>query len=337
VGTARGVEHLSVSNVYIIIVNWNSWKDTIECLESLLLLEYPFYRVLICDNGSSDDSVAKLRQWFERTDSRFIAWQELTRTKAEKGNGSPDAMFTLITNGTNLGFGGGTNVGLRYALACADADFCWLLNNDTVVDAQALSTLVERLQEKPNAGMCGSTIRDYEHCSKIQALGGAVYYRWIGVAWHIGRTQVGEIDDDPTLVENKMNYVVGASLLVRTSYLRDIGLMAEDYFLFFEEIDWVTRGKDRYSLAYAPRSIVYHKVGASIGTATNPRRKSYQCDYYTLRNRLVFTRRYYPYSLVGVYAFLIVELFARVLVGRWDLAGMICGLLRNGGTEAEMP
>jgi GT2 family glycosyltransferase len=330
------MEYLSMIKVYIIVVNWNGWNDTIECLESLLMLEYPDFRVVVCDNGSQDDSVIKLREWGVQTfGSDSAVWQELCRKDAEKGCGSPDTKITLITNGANLGFGGGTNVGMRYALACGDAGFCWLLNNDTVVDALALTEMVIRLNDKPDASMCGSTLREYANRSRIQTLGGAIYYKWLGVAWHIGRTISGDVIPDTALVEKKMDYVVGASLLVRSAYLKEVGLMAEDYFLYFEEIDWVSRGQGLYSLAYAPKSIVYHKMGASIGTATNPLHKSFQCDYYSLHNRLLFTRRYCPHALLGVYVFLVGELFVRMLVGRWDLACMVYRLLVNGGNEAE--
>lgn len=324
-----------MNRTYIIIVNWNGWRDTIECLESLMLLEYPDFRIVVCDNGSEDNSILKLREWSEFTFGSGL-WQELSRTDTENGGAIKSTRFTLVANGENLGFAGGNNVGLRYALSCGDAEYCWLLNNDTVVDAFALAAMVERMKERPDAGMCGSTLREYDNRNKIQALGGAVYYKWFGIAWHIGRTINGDVLPNQVLVEKKMDYVVGSSLLVRSSYIIEVGLMAEDYFLYFEEIDWVSRGQRRYSLAYAPKSIVYHKVGASIGTATNPRRKSFQCDYYTLRNRLLFTRRYCPYALPVVYAGLVGELLVRVLLGRWDLAAMITRLLRNGGSEAEI-
>lgn len=336
-GLDSRLEYLPVSRIYIVIVNWNGWKDTIECLDSLLLLEYPDFKVVICDNGSDDDSVLELRGWCERSlgfDSP--TWQVLSRSDAENGGGSPEAWFTLVRNGDNLGFGGGTNSGLRYALARGDAGFCWLLNNDTVVDPRALTAMVDRLAEKPDAGMCGSTLREYYDRSRIQALGGATYFKWLGLAWHIGRTIQGNILPDKALVEKKMDYVAGASLLVRTEYLISVGLMAEDYFLYFEEIDWVWRGSARYTLAYAPESIVYHKVGASIGTTANPLGKSFQCDYYTLRNRLLFSRRHCPSVLPGVYLFLVVELAVRVILGRFDLAKMIWHLLVHGEREAEL-
>jgi GT2 family glycosyltransferase len=334
VGADGSLESLYVNRVYIIIVNWNGWRDTLECLESLLLLEYSDFRIVVCDNGSKDDSVAKLREWGERKFGSCL-WQVLSRTVTENGGGITGTRFTLVVNGENLGFAGGNNVGLRYALSCGDAEYCWILNNDTVVDSFALAAMVERMKERPDAGMCGSTLREYDNRNKIQALGGAVYYKWFGVAWHIGRTISGDVLPNQALVEKKMDYVVGASLLVRSSYLKEVGLMEEDYFLYFEELDWVSRGQGRYSLAYAPKSVVYHKVGASIGTATNPRRKSFQCDFYSLRNRLLFTERYYPSALVGVYACLIGELIIRLLLGRWDLARMVLRLIINGSDASE--
>lgn len=319
-----------VGKVYIIIVNWNGWKDTIECLESILRLEYANYRIVVCDNGSTDESIAMLQLWAEQTmGGTPETWQLLNRNTGEKGGYGADAVFSLIDIGENLGFGAGTNVGLRYALAKGDADYCWLLNNDTVVDPAALAALVARLGEKPEAGMCGSTVRHFYDRSRFQALGGAIYFKWLGIAWHIGRTCRGDVPLDAEAIENKMDYVVGSSLLVRVSFVKVIGLMAEEYFLYFEEIDWATRGNGLFSLAYAPRSVVYHKIGASIGTTTDPRGKSYLCDYYTLRNRIVFTRKFYPRALVGVYAGLVVELLIRVLLLRWDLARMICRLLMD--------
>lgn len=335
-GTDGVLGYLSVSQVIIILVNWNGWGDTIECLESLLLLNYQSFRIVVCDNGSNDESLRELRGWARHTfGATMTDWQELNRTDAEMGGGLPDARFTLIANGVNLGFGGGSNVGLRYAMACEGVDYCWLLNNDTVVDSLALTKMVERMCEKHDAGMCGSTVRQYWNRSKIDALGGATYFKYLGVSWHIGRTLRGNLSLHPESIENRMDYVVGSSLLVRTSFLRDVGLMAEEYFLYYEEVDWVLRGKDRYSLAYAPESVVYHKSGASIGTATNPRKKSYICDYYTLRNRLLFTQRYYPLLMAGIYASLVGEMVVRLLLGRWDLAKMILKLIVLGVAESD--
>jgi GT2 family glycosyltransferase len=244
--------------------------------------------------------------------------------------------LVLIENAHNLGYGGGNNVGMRYALARGDASCFWLLNNDTVVKEHALTALMARLEERPAAGMCGSTIRYYQHRDRIQALGGARYFSLLGVAWHIGRGERGESTADPEQIESKLSYIVGASLLVSRRFVEDIGLLAEDYFLYFEEIDWAWRAKGRYTLAFAPDSVVYHKVGASIGTRTAPWRKSRICDYFTLRNRIVFTRRYCPWALPTIYAVLLGEFLLRVAVGRWDLAKQVAILflqIPNGSAD----
>jgi len=161
----------------------------------------------------------------------------------------------------------------------------------------------------------------------VQARGGGWYCKWIGLPWHIG--QLGRANDEINIsrVERWMNYVVGASLCVSRDFLEQIGLMCEDYFLFFEETDWAARSKGRFRLAYAQESVVYHKVGQSIGTSSVPSKKSLTCDFFALRNRLKFSRCYYPYTLPTIYVGLMFSLLIRCLSGRWDLAGMILDIM----------
>lgn len=321
-----------MSRVYVILVNWNGWQDTIECLDSLLRLDYPNYRIVVCDNGSSDKSLDEIAGWADGHAPNYVVYR---RSEAEDRGAPGDAPYlTLIRSDTNLGFAGGNNVGLRYALALGDAEYCWLLNNDTTVEPDALTHLVERMQQS-GVGICGSTVLHYDNHARIQALGGGRYIPWLGLPWHYGRFNTWGGKVDIKRAEAWMNYVEGASMMVSRSFLVQIGLLCEDYFLYFEEADWALRAKGSYMLGYAPQSIVYHKVGASIGTATDPRRKSLRCDYYTLRNRLLFTHRYYPLLLFSIYAGLIIELLVRLSVGRWDLAGMICRLLISGGTADD--
>jgi len=314
-----------VSRVSIILVNWNGWQDTIECLESLLLLEYQKFQIVICDNGSSDQSLQKIREYAELHKIRFVEYQ---RVEAEAGGLlTADPVLTLIQIDENLGFAGGNNVGLRYGLARGDADYFWLLNNDTVVAPDALSCMVERMEQQPSVGICGSTVRLYHDRQRIQALGGGHYCRWIGLPWHYGRfTRRGKTINQAQ-AESWMNYVEGASMLVSRKFLETIGLMCEDYFLFFEEADWAIRCKGRFKLGYVPESIVYHKVGGSIGTSSNPTNKSFACDYFNIRNRILFTRRFYPFALPTIYLVLLVEILIRLFVGKWKRAIMILKLM----------
>jgi hypothetical protein len=344
------MEHLSLNRVYIILLNWNNWPDTLECLESLFRLDYPNYRIVVCDNGSTDNSLEYLQAWASnRLDAlappflrkysfppvgKPIPCQTLDRQfVAEDDDSNGDVPLLFIRNGENLGFAGGNNVGLRYVLSKGDCAYAWLLNNDTVVDPQALTALVSRMEENVAAGICGSTLLEYSAPEKIQALGGAYYNRWFAVAWHLGRLRRKGDYINQQRIETQMNYVIGASMLVRKKFLQKIGLMCEDYFLYFEEIDWCMRARNHFSLAYAPESFVYHKVGSSIGTSSNPAKKSTTCDFYNLRNRLFFTWRYFPWALPTVYFGLLGALLVRLLLGQWGRARVIMSLMVNFRTS----
>ncbi len=334
-----------MKKVCVLIVNWNGWRDTIECLESLFRSSYPFFRVVVCDNGSDDGSVEHIAAWAENrlkahtsshNEIRCLTYPPLNRpvTYAVLDAGSlqpphADVELTLIQTGSNLGFAGANNVGLRYACSHADFDYVWLLNNDTVVRRDAMDCLVRRMGERPDAGMCGATLLQYEKPDRVQALGGGYYCKWIGLPWHQGRFRKASDPIDRERVEFWMNYVVGASLLVSKQFIDDVGLMCEDYFLYFEETDWALRARGRYSIVYAPDAVVYHKIGASIGTSSDPRKKSLICDYYNIRNRLFFTARYFPLALPTIYLVLIGTLVVRCLFGRWGRAKLILKLMMN--------
>ena len=232
----------------------------------------------------------------------------------------------IIQSGANLGFAGGTNVGLRYALG-RDADYAWLLNNDTLVEPDALTQLVKRMQEKPDAGLCGSTLVYHHDRSRIQAYGGATYNKWLSTSRHIGQDAPRGEEVNTEEVEAQLDYLVGASCLVSRSFLDEIGLMSEDYFLYFEEVDWAARAKGRYALAFAPKSVVYHKEGGSIGSSSDGAKKSRLADYYGVRNRLLYTRKHAPEALPSVYSGLLVTLAKRVQRKQWARIPMILRLV----------
>ena len=340
-----------MSRVYILLVNWNGWADTVECLESVFRLDYPDFRVIVCDNASSDGSLEQIKAWaggnllgsrggppaLQHLTSppvkKPLSWVELDRTSAETGGSlSLDPQLTLIKNEGNLGFAGGNNVALRYVLARGDAGHIWLLNNDTVVDGGALSALVSRIQSVPGAGMCGSTLLFYERPDVVQALGGGYYLPWFAVAWHVGQRRKFVPNDRPERVERWLSYINGASLLVSVNFVREVGLMCEDYFLYFEELDWTLRAGRRFSLAYAPASLAYHKVGRAIGTRSHPGHKSLTCDFYNLRNRLVFSRKFFPWSLPTVRIGLGFEALARLCFGHPRRARMALRFMMSGRT-----
>jgi GT2 family glycosyltransferase len=343
--------------VYIVIVNWNGWGDTIECLESVMRSDFPNFRVIVCDNGSVDGSLDYIKAWAEnRLDvyvqdgsiGKSFAWpplakplvyMEYERSVAEAGGDAEEggASLVLISNASNLGFAGGNNVGLRYVLARGDGGYVWLLNNDTVVESDALTKMINAMIERPDVGICGSTLLYYDSPNKIQALGGGYYCKWLGLPWHRGRFGKYSPRIDRRKAETAMNYVEGASMLVSKSFLEDIGLMCEDYFLYFEEADWAMRATNRYKMVYAPESVVYHKIGASIGTSSNPLQKSSICDYYNLRNRIRFTRKFAPWALPGVYSVMVLAVILRLLLGQWRRAYLALRIMSGMRTYVKLP
>lgn len=338
--------------VYIVILNYNGWADTIECLESVLRLTYANYQIVVVDNDSQNDSMKNIKLWAQgkmnvwrssHNSLRHLSYppvnkpiplieynhqmEEIGReTEPDSIQGSPLLAcepIILINSGGNLGFAGGNNVALRYALKRNDFDYAWLLNNDTVVEPTALDKLVERMCEKPTVGICGSTLLYYSQPNCIQALGGAVYNRWFALSKNIGVYEPATTPIDVENIEKRFSYICGSSMLVSRSFLEVIGLMCEDYFLYFEELDWAVRAKGQFDMCFASSSIVYHKEGGSIGSSYNVLKKSKLSDFHTLNNRVVFSLKFFPWTLPTVYLGLLVAIVNRIRRRQLDRALMI--------------
>lgn len=334
----------------VVVLNWNGWADTLECLESLLRcrgLEGP---IVVCDNDSDDESVERLRDWAEgRLDvwvppqaplrrlshppsPRPIPIVEYDRAAAEAGEGAAESASTarvvLIRTGTNLGFASGNNVGLRYLLGRPEIDAIWLLNNDAVVEPGAAEALIAEAERDAGIGLCGSTLLYYDEPERVQAAGGATYNPWLALPRHIGESAPLSRLPEAAHVRARMAYPTGASLLVTRGFLEEVGLMGEDYFLYFEELDWARRGAGRFRVGYARDSRVYHREGRSVGT-DGAERKSRLADYYFLRNRMRITRRYYPRRIPTVRLALLMALVNRLRRRQWDRMGMIARIWRE--------
>src|SRR5215211_7434237 len=166
--------------VHILLLNFNGWRDTLECLESVLRLDYPDFRVIVCDNGSSDGSVERIRAWAEGSEpaptsdvpslarlvdppiGKPVHYVSYTRAEAERGGrgnaADDDARLILVSVGENLGFTGGNNVGLRYLQSRGERGHVLVLNNDTVVEPSSLRLMVERLEANRQLAAVGATL-----------------------------------------------------------------------------------------------------------------------------------------------------------------------------------
>ena len=254
--------------VSAIILNYNNSQDTIKCLESIYKnIKYKRIQVIVIDNGSKTEDVLILKKWFNSQDIESIF--------CHKGhfsyNNEPfKRELIFIENQENLGFAGGNNVGIKYALNCG-ADYVWLLNNDTIIDKDALIELIKLAEIDKKIGMVSSKLYCYHELKKVHYNGEKIVYE--------GMEDVkGELPK-PT------NFATGCSLLMRRKFIENVGLLDEDYFLYFEDNDISTRAlKAGWKVYYNPYSKIYHKGGASVGGWL----KTPLSVYYATRNLLLY-------------------------------------------------
>ena len=281
-----------VEKVYIIISNWNGWRDTIGCLESVFQSSWTDYQVIVRDNASTDGSEEEILRWAKSKSLSFIRYDRQTAEEgglSEKEEALKHPSMVFIQTGENLGYAGGNNVAMRYVLGRGDAKYIWLLNNDTVVDKEALVELVKLAETDEEIGMVSSKLLYHDRPNILQTAGGSRIVPWMGNASIIASNEEDSGRWDSPLEPDCLN---GASLLVKTEAIKAIGLMDEKYFLYWEDADWGVRARRKgYRLLYCPKSKVWHKEGGTTGYL------SPQADYYWIRNGLYFTNKFYPYYL----------------------------------------
>ncbi len=280
--------------VYIVVLNWNGFNDTIACLGSLFKLTNIRFRIVICDNLSADDSYFDIRDWIleNKNRSSFLVNKELVELDLIAAgkyviSDCEDALY-LIQTGSNLGYAGGNNVGIRFAMNQPDMRYVWILNNDTEVEPSSLFYMVNKCDLNPNIGICGSKLIYNSNRSKLQGLGG-IYNPWLCTTKHYAAFYDSTLNFNDERVADEIDYIIGASMLLTKPLLDKIGLLCEDYFLYYEELDLALRMKNNFSIGVSTDSIVYHKEGASTGG-----KRSALSDYYSVRNRVLITKKFHP-------------------------------------------
>ncbi len=293
--------------VYIIILNYNNWYDTIECLESVLRNDYPNYQVIVIDNNSSNNSMNYIKAWAEgkldvwvKPDHPlrhlsfppvpkpipyvFYTCEEMKKRKHTKEKSVKNIQegittrhpIIFIQSKKNLGFAGGNNIGIRYALTKNEFEYILLLNNDTVVKKNFLSLLIKNIKEN-NFGIAGCKIYYYHNPRKLWYNGGK-FNEWFGRAVHIQK----EIRKN----FSEINFITGCCMLLRKDVLENVGLFDESYFMYIEDLDYCYRTQKRgFKLGIVHNSIIYHKVSSSTGEEINAFN-----SYWMIKNKIKFLR-----------------------------------------------
>ena len=239
--------------VSVVTVNYDHPEVTCALLESLRHVTYPNLEIIVVDNASPNDDPAIIKQLY------------------------PEIVF--IQSEKNLGFANGNNQGIKKA----KGDYILLLNNDTEVEPGFFEPLVSKLQSDPNIGMVSPKIRFYHSRDTIQFAG---YTAFTAVTLRQYLIGLNEIDTGQYDLCVPTESIHGAAVMVPMSVIKHVGLMAELYFLYYEEHDWAERIKNAgYQLYFVPESLVFHKESVSTGKLSPLK------TYYINRNRFLFARR----------------------------------------------
>lgn len=250
---------MNPNRISIVVLNWNGRDDTLACLDSVTCLSGGPYSVIVVDNGSTDDSVAAIRQ--------------------------QHPCVEVIETGQNLGFAGGNNVGIRRALD-SGADFVLLLNNDTEVDPGLLNAFVDAARQRPDAGVFSAKIYFHADPQRIWYAGAA----WNPVSARFDQLGEGEIDDGrPAFTQlAETAYACGCAFFVPAARFRELGLLDDDFFLYFEETDWCARAQAAgHPSVFVPQARLWHKVSVSFGGEGSP-----LALYFLTRNRLLWAAKH---------------------------------------------
>ncbi|MGL4489887.1 MAG: glycosyltransferase family 2 protein [Rhizobiaceae bacterium] len=320
----------------VVIVTFNSSDVILDCLESLLAAENVRLAIVVVDNASTDGTPGLLRDWA----AGRLNWQPPDDlplplepcAKPVKINDQPviaeSHTLALLQTGLNGGFAFGVNSGLAALAKLACIDRFWVLNPDSIVPSMVPLALATASGSSGDFSLMGGRLLYLETPEKIQMDGGYIDWR-TGVTKNVN--QYAPANSAPPDASS-FDFITGASMVVSRRFYETVGPMQEDYFLYYEEVDWALR-RGEMPLAYCPDAVVYHRAGTSIGSASATRKASPLSLYFKHRARIMFLRRFSPLSLPLGFAFSLAK--AGQLVLQRDLEGAVA--LMRGSLRLSSP
>lgn len=295
------------SRIAVILVNWNSYEVTNDCIQSLKKATYPWFTTVVVDNGSTDGSGERLRSMY------------------------PDIVYLPCES--NTGFTGGNNTGMQYALDNG-FDFAMMLNNDTFVEPDFLESLVTHMDEFPETGAVQSRIY-FNHDRSLVWSAGCYYNAWTGFTYSRGE---GKKTKAEYLLTQEVDWITGCAFLIRSDVLRETGLLPLNMFIYSEDVDLSFRIRQKgYRLMYIPDSIVYHIAGKSNKSKVKGKEGFVKpiVHYLNQRNRLWLLKRYTrfyqaPTVIVVNFIYLVVVLGYFMARGRFEKLKAVVKAIGDG-------
>jgi GT2 family glycosyltransferase len=291
--------------IFIVILNYKNWQEVVECLESVFRSSYRNFKVIVVDNASGNDSLEHLMKWADGygAPSGDLSYQYF-RAQDLDGHTDPASFSRLvfIQNDKNSGFAGGNNVALR--LLTGQKGYIWMLNPDMVIQENTLTELVNFSASRPPRSITGIVIKFHDHPDKVHMYGGGRI--------NFDSATSSLIWEQKDIV--RLDYISGGALFTRAQNFRELGLLPEEYFLYWEETDWCYRAREKgYELNICLTAVGYDKVGTSVG-------RGFLADYYYTRNGLLFVDKYKTGKIRRALFAAYLRLMKRVLCVQWARA-----------------
>ncbi|MFN0113334.1 MAG: glycosyltransferase family 2 protein [Paracoccaceae bacterium] len=319
-GASPGSARIPVLGV--VIVSYNSGPSLLECLESLIASTGVTLHIVVVDNASTDDSVARLRAWASGAepwanpgDLPFALAQAPKPVRLIEADAplpaAPAPAITLLHAGINGGYAAGVNAGLASLARTEGIGRFWILNPDSAVPAGTPRSFATFQPPCGAFSLMGGRVNYLETPDVIQIDGGIVNWK-TGMTINVnqGASHRASLPPDPA----KMDFITGASMVVSREFYEAAGPMTEDYFLYYEEVDWAMKRGD-LPLAYCAEGLVYHRAGTSIGSPTLDRIASPLSLYFKHRNRLRFLMRHRRRSILTAHLFTLAKSLQTLLKG----------------------
>jgi GT2 family glycosyltransferase len=299
--------------VAIVIISFHSLGDIVRCLAALEKSSWRNFRVVICENGGED---------------AYRMLQAGLPAQLKDGQ-----MVEILRAPDNLGYAGGINFSIEHT---APAEIYWILNPDTEPQPQALEAMLARLHQ----GGCTAVGHDLVLDDGRLASSGGRWRHWTARAISINKGKFRRPQANMRALENSINYIIGASMLITRDFYQRTGKMREDYFLYCEEVEWCLRAiRQGERLGYAPDAVVLHAQGTATGGGGELKTRSKTAIYLSERNRILLTRDVFPGHLAITALLSLLHLLIKYgKAGAWRQSGYaISGWLAGLRDERGKP
>ena len=301
------------SSIGTVIVAYNTGADLISCVESLRRQTGGSPHIVVVDNRSTDDTMALFRAWAARAEAE--TGQPVLSDDPAAGPGR----VILLDSGFNRGFAGGVNVGLAALASIPSIRHFWILNPDAWADEGAAQAILRAAEATPGYGLIGGRVCYAETPPRIQMDGGTLN-RWTGVT---GNAHLGLAPESVQVTAaSDVAFISGASMVASRRFYEQVGPMREDYFLYYEEVDWAMRRGD-LPMVVAEGFLVWHHAGTAIGSPTLERLASPFSFWFKYRSRMKFMWRFNPLGLPVAIAYATAKAGQLALKGAWPQVGAL--------------